>query len=285
MRPRPGTVDEVAWLRPKLEAARLEVVPKPGILELIEGIDPQLPLTLASLPTSGSANLLHWVDAIAARGHRAVPHLAARSIANRDELKHIIARTSAAGVSDVFVIGGDRSQPIGRYSDALALLQDLERLGHRFEHVGVACYPDFHPFLDQERLMLALQAKQRLATYMVSQICFDTAALARWFLKARGAGISLPLYVSIPGVIDVAYLSRLSLRIGVGDSIRFLRKNAGMLAAFRSGLKFVPDQLLRNLGHSFEDHQLAIAGIHMNTFNRVEATERWRADFVHQRAG
>ena len=47
-----------------------------------------------------------------------------------------------AGVSTVFVPGGDQDPPAGDYTSALDLLEDLKELGNPFAEVGITGYPE-----------------------------------------------------------------------------------------------------------------------------------------------
>ena len=37
------------------------------------------------------------------------------------------------------------SDPVGEFDSSLNLLRELAGIGHQFEHVGVAAYPEGHP--------------------------------------------------------------------------------------------------------------------------------------------
>ena len=60
-------------------------------------------------------------------------------------------------------------------------------------------------------------------------------------------GTRLPIYVGVPGVVSRAKLLRVSARIGIGDSLRFLRKNGSFAGRFLRG-GFSPDPLVDGLG-------------------------------------
>lgn len=64
-----------------------------------------------------------------------------------------------------------------------------------------------------------------MATYVVSQMCFDAQAVLAWAGRAYRARVSLPLQVGIPAVVARRKLVRVAERIGVGGSVRFLGKH------------------------------------------------------------
>ena len=112
------------------------------------------------------------------------------------------------------------------FHGAIDLLDALEGLGHPFSEVGITGYPETHPLIDDAATIAAMSEKARHATYVVSQVCFDSAVTAAWIEDVWARGTRLPIHVGIPGAVPRAKLIRVSSRIGVGDSMRFLRKNA-----------------------------------------------------------
>jgi methylenetetrahydrofolate reductase (NADPH) len=212
------------------------------------------------------------VERLAGRGFRAVPHLAARTIRGEGHLRELVDRLRAAGVVDIFVIGGDPPQPFGPYASAGQLLAALDDLGRPFPDVGIAGYPERHPSIDREKLHGALREKQAAATYIVTQICFEPAAILGWLREVRGRDVKLPVYVGLPGAVTRRKLLEISLRIGVGDSIRYLTKHGSLVARLMRRGSYRPDPVLAGLAPEAE----AFRGIHLNTFNQVRNTERWR---------
>jgi methylenetetrahydrofolate reductase (NADPH) len=267
-----------AWLRRLLAGARLEVLPGPELQHLVEAVAPEASLTVACLPRSDMQQLLATVSELRGLGYQVTPHLAARSIKGSEELEEVAERLRTLDVTDVFVIGGDRSVALGCYPSAQSLLEDLCSRGLAFTETGVACYPEHHPLIDDAQLLDLLRAKQAYASYMVSQICFDGELIAKWLARMRASGITLPLYVGLPGVVELGYLLRVSIKVGVGDSLRFLRKNRGLLRLAHGSRAFNPDRLLHELQCALEAEGQEIAGFHLNTFNNVAATERWRQE-------
>jgi methylenetetrahydrofolate reductase (NADPH) len=117
-----------------------------------------------------------------------------------------------------------------------------------------------------------MSAKARHATYVVSQVCFDPAVTASWIEGVWARGTRLPVFVGIPGAVPRAKLLRVSTRIGIGDSLRFLRKNGSFAGRLVRG--FDPDRLIDGLGAVVSTEK--VAGLHVFTFNDVADTEAWR---------
>ena len=89
--------------------------------------------------------------------------------------------------------------------------------------------------------------KARHATYIASQICFDSAVTVAWVNNVWARGTRLPILVGIPGVVPRAKLLRVSTRIGIGESLRYLRKHGDFVTRFLRPGGFSPDRLLAGL--------------------------------------
>jgi methylenetetrahydrofolate reductase (NADPH) len=123
-------------------------------------------------------------------------------------------------------------------------------------------------------------AKGPMATYIVSQICFDADVIATWVRRVRDRGTLLPIWVGVPGAVDSRKLLRTSLRIGLGQSVRFLRAQHGLLRRFLSPRLYTATELLEKLSPTFADPAARMGGIHVYTFNELKKTESWRRELV-----
>lgn len=241
----------------------------------------QLPVTVTASPRRGMEPTLALVEDLAERGYRPVPHLAARSIVDEDHLRGVLGRLSAVGVDDTFVVAGDNTRPVGDFADAYSLLTAMHRVWRTgvdrpIQRIGVAGYPEGHPLVAPEELVDALTAKQSMATYVVSQLCFDPGTTEAWVRELRRDGVRLPVYVGIAGVVDRRRLFRVAGRIGVGPSARFLRRHRHQAMRLLLPGGYRPDRLLRRLAPILSDPALDIAGLHVYTLGSLAATERWR---------
>jgi methylenetetrahydrofolate reductase (NADPH) len=175
-------------------------------------------------------------------------------------------------VREVYVIGGDAREPVGPYASALELLGAMSRLEHGVEEVGIGGYP----LIDDREFDRALLDKQPFASYVVTQLCFDADAILGWISAVRRKGLRLPVYVGLPGAVAQEKVLQISLKVGVGDSARFLRKQAGLLGTLIKPGGYSPDGLVERLAPYAGDQRYGIAGLHLYTFNQVQSTEEWR---------
>ena len=122
--------------------------------------------------------------------------------------------------------------------------------------------------------------KQPFATYLVSQMCFDSAVMLDWLRDMRRAGVTLPAWLGLPGVVALPKLLSLSLRIGVGQSVRVLRKQKGLVRRLMAGGAYQPGELFGDLAPDLDDPELNIPGFHLFSFNHVRETESWRTGMI-----
>jgi methylenetetrahydrofolate reductase (NADH) len=259
-----------------LARPRFELIPMEGARERAAHLPKGAKVAITCSPTRGIESTLLLGEELSERGFQIVPHISARLVAGRAHLEEIVRRLDDLGVGEVFVIGGDARKPAGPFSGALELLSAMTDLGHDFEHIGIGGYPEGHPAIDDNTLLRALLDKQPFATYIVSQMCFDPGAILDWVADMRRRGIELPVYVGLPGVVERKRLLRVSLKIGVGDSARFLTKYTNVLTRLLKPGGYNPDGLVKELAPYVGDREYNIVGFHIYTFNQVESTEKWR---------
>ena len=260
-----------------LRDPRYEVIPVQGIEHKVALLPFGSTVTVTASPALGVDRTLDASTALAARGYAVVPHLAARMISGRSHLERIVERLERSRVREVFVVGGDADPPVGDYDDAGDLLEELAGLSHPFARIGVGGYPEGHPLVTDEQLLEALRRKQPFASHLVTQLCFDAGALAAWAADIRSAGIQLPVVVGLPGVVERRRLAEISLRSGVGASLRYLRKHGRQMATLARSRRYDPTPLAVDLADVAADPALGISGAHLFTFNQVEATRDWVA--------
>ncbi|MCW8844459.1 MAG: methylenetetrahydrofolate reductase [Gammaproteobacteria bacterium] len=263
-------------LRRTLQRSYLEVIPAKGIGEKLKVLPHGAWVAITCSPSKPVEATLDLAERLDSRGLRLIPHIAARMVKDRSHLTDILARLDEMQIHSIFVPGGDRDQPLGDYACALDLLRDMAELGHRIPDVGVTAYPEGHPAIDDNILVEALLAKQSLATYFVTQMCFDAGLITRWLADMRARGLILQAWLGLPGVAERSKLLSTSLRIGVGDSARFITKQPSLAARLMTQKVYRPDDLLMDLAPSLDDPLLHIAGFHLYSFNQVENTETWR---------
>lgn len=264
-----------AALKRLVADAKYELIPLDTVLEKAAALPERAPVTVTASPSHGIEATLDVCEALAARGHDVTPHLSAHMIRDRAHLQELLDRSRAARIVKVFIVGGD-AKDRGEFHDGLMLLRAMDELGHPFTEVGVPAYPEGHVKIADEVLLRVLKEKQRFATAMTNQMCFNPGALQSWLGRMRAEGITLPLYLGVPGVADLTKLMRVSAKIGVADSARYLKKHRSLLGHLVKGGSFGPDAFLEALAPTLADPASDVRALHVFTFNQVSNTADWQ---------
>jgi methylenetetrahydrofolate reductase (NADPH) len=283
-RPSPATeADSRRALIEALKRPRYEVLPFEGVAnEVVKHVPRGIRLTITASPSRGLAASLELVERLSAAGYAVTPHLSARLVRDTGHLEELLRRLRSAGVDDLFVIAGDPREPAGRFEGAAELLAAMGELREGFTEVGISGYPESHHVIPDETTIEAMFEKAPMATYIVSQICFEADVIETWVRRVRDRGTFLPIWIGVPGSVDNRRLLQISLKIGLGESARFLRAHRGWARRLALPRTYRSTALVKELAPSIADPAARIAGFHIYTFNELERTEEWRRQLVEQ---
>jgi methylenetetrahydrofolate reductase (NADPH) len=271
----------LARVAPLLRAPRYEVFPGAGTEQaVLEWVPRELTVTVTASPARGLEPTLDLATSLAGHGYTAVPHVTARLVRDDAHLADIVTRLTAAGISDIFVPGGDADPPAGRFHSALELLEQLAEMGRPFARVGITGYPESHPKIDDDITIQSMWDKRRHAAYLVSNLCFDPATLRRWITRVRARGVTLPLLVGLAGPVDRARLLRMAAAAGVSESARFLAGHTEWFLRLGVPGGYSPQRLLDRVSGTLTDPAAAVEGLHIFTFNQLRQTEEWRRQML-----
>ena len=265
-----------------LSGARFELMPFDSFVDEIRHLPDGATIAVTCSPQLGIDTTVQRSEQAAEWGYDVVPHVAARYVEDRDHLEEIARRLTEAGITDIFVPGGDREEPAGEFTSAYELLSALDEMDYEFDEVGITGYPEGHDFLSEETLAESMDRKAPYATYIVTQLCYDPETVVEWIDELRARGVDLPVEVGIPGVMNYPKLIKISRKVGVGDSLKFLQKTTGLVDFLRQAIssrgKYEPDDLIDGLAPYVGDDHYDIRGIHIYTFNQTPDTEAWRRE-------
>jgi methylenetetrahydrofolate reductase (NADPH) len=260
--------------------ARYEVIPMKNLEPQIEHIPAGASVSVTCSPTKGQQATLDLTLRLADLGHMAVPHLSARLIEGKGAVQALGAFCRDHGIREVFLVAGDPPEPAGPYEGVVDFLRDFLDTDHRLERIGITAYPDGHAFIPAATIHAALHEKQALLAeagvpgFASTQMCFDVAKWRAWAVAERDAGFKLPLHIGVPGAIDRTKLLTMGMRLGVGESMRYVKKNGGFLGRFFKPGGYDPNKLINPLSKQADD--LHIEGVHLFTFNNIDATVAWQ---------
>jgi methylenetetrahydrofolate reductase (NADPH) len=269
---------EASALARALEDPIFELIPLRSLPDQMPHLPPG---ALVSVTASPHKTIEATVDAardLQAAGFRAMPHLSAHMIRDRAHLADLLASARSGGLTRAFVVGGDSHDP-GDFRDGLSLLRAMDELGHPFAHLGCPAYPQGHPDIPRATLLAALHDKAPYVEHVTTQLGFDTAAIASWVRERRTDGFAPSIVIGVPGVADPQKLLSIAARIGVADAKRFLTKNLRFVVGLaRSGGFYEPTRFVEGVAPLLADPSARVTGLHLYTFNAVEATETWRRE-------
>ena len=215
------------------------------------------------------------------QGFEPVPHFAARSMTGEDMFRDYLDRAvGEAGVRHVLTIAGAVETPVGPYSDSTQLLDTglFDKMG--IETIGVAGHPEGSPDMSDAAIRDALAWKNAYAErsdaalYILTQFCFEAGPVIAWNKALNAEGNRLPIRVGVPGIAKLSTLIKYAVSCGVGNSIRFLkRQGSGVTNLVRLQ---APDRLVQELAE-FASHDPAssIEGVHMYPLGGLAKTASW----------
>jgi methylenetetrahydrofolate reductase (NADPH) len=235
---------------------------------------------VSAVPARPPQEVLDSAIRLRAAGFSPVPHVAARTFATTAALDEFLAQlTSKADVERLLIIAGDRDRPAGDLRSSLEVIDGglLQRRGIR--EIGIAGYPEGHPRISQHDLDRALMDKIAAAeatgirVHIVTQFCFDAAAILQWIRRLRDFGLEHPVRVGLAGPTSLPALLRYARRCGVRASIEGLARQSGL--ARQLFAMTAPDTLVQALAQARSDRRLGMVKPHFFAFGGVAATARW----------
>ena len=198
---------------------------------------PGTTVNVTFLPGTDPSDTIAVAERLHNDGMRPVPHLAARSLRNADQLDELLtAFTTRCGVEEVLCIGGGVDNPVGDFSATIEVLESGLIQKHGIRHIGVAGHPEGSPDISDDEVATALSAKNDLAArdglelYIETQFCFEADIVLDWERRVREAGNRLPIRIGIPGPATIKTLFRFAQISGIGPSMRFVAKQAKNVA-------------------------------------------------------
>ena len=257
-----------------------ELVPMKSIEDAIDALPPNADVSVTCSPAKGIAATQEYTERLLALGHRPTPHISARLVESPVHAKQIATWLREQQVREVFVIAGDASEPAGPYEGALPFMRDLLDADPGVARVGFTGYPDGHAFIDAAELVEQVHAKQSLLAdagvdgWISTQMCFDADRIRQWLNDQRAAGITQPIRLGIPGVVDRTRLMTMGARLGVGTSLRYLSKNRSTVMKLMAPGGYDPTDLVVALAP--DAVTLGIEALHSFTFNAVADTRKWQ---------
>ena len=243
------------------------------------------PIFIALIDPADVGSQLTAATALRKAGLEPIPHVPARFVLDETDLKNRIgALAGEAGVTQMLVLGGGAPTPMGKFDAAIQLLQTDMFQKNGVKRIGVAGHPEGNADITKVHgeavLLKALGEKQAwlkansIAGFIATQFLFEAAPVAYWASMLRDNGIDLPIHVGIPGPATIKTLVKYAAMCGVGNSARFIRKQALNITKLLT--VNTPDEFIEQLAVlHFDRPELGIAAPHLYPFGGFDKMFDW----------
>lgn len=243
------------------------------------------PIFIALIDPADVAGQLTAATALRKAGLEPIPHVPARFIRDETDLSsRIAALAGEAGVTQMLVLGGGAPTPIGKFDAAIQLMRTDVFQNNGVKRLGIAGHPEGNPDITKVHgeavLLKALGEKQawlkanNIAGFIATQFLFEAPPVAYWASMLRDNGIDLPIHVGIPGPATIKTLVKYAAMCGVGNSARFIRKQALNITKLLT--VNTPDEFIEQLAVLHLDRpELGIAAPHLYPFGGFDKMFEW----------
>ena len=256
----------------------------PNVYEKFEGLSQYLNSSnnvyITYLPGEDPSRVVNTAKKIIEEGLNAIPHLPARTIKKFSDLEKYIGHLSEyAGCKKILVIGGSGIQ-IGDISSSLEVLETDLLSKFNFKYVGLAGHPEGHSDISNNELDDIIIQKNLFAKkvdykmYFVTQFFFESESFQSWEKHINSLGNKLEIHAGIPGPASLKTLINYAKSCGIGNSIRFLSKQA--LNITKIAKTKTPAKLITDLAqYKFKNPSSKLKKIHLYPFGGVKKTSQW----------
>tara|TARA_Y100001970_G_scaffold21211_1_gene24144 strand:- start:2072 stop:2971 length:900 start_codon:yes stop_codon:yes gene_type:complete len=232
------------------------------------------------LPDEKSKNVIETAKKLKLEGYDVIPHLPSRTILDKLELeKYIGSLSEESGCNKILIIGGGGNQK-GNISSTMDVLKTDLLSKYKFIEVGVAGHPEGSPDISKEELDKAIIEKNNFSInadfemYLATQFFFEANSLIEWEKHLNSIGNKLNIHAGIPGPASLKTLISYAKTCGIGNSIRFLSKQAFNITKLAS--MNTPDKLIYDLAKYKNTYkETALKKMHFYPFGGIKKTSDW----------
>ncbi len=162
---------------------------------------------------------LATVQAIAAAGHEAAPHLSCIG-STKDSITEILATYRAQGIRRLVALRGDLpsgTASVGDFRYANELIEFIRRTQGKDWVIEVAAYPEYHPqerYAKRDLEHFANKVKAG-ADSAITQFFFNPDAYFHFVEESRKLGVTVPIIPGIMPIHNYAKIAQFAQRDGI----------------------------------------------------------------------
>mmetsp|Transcript_6507 Transcript_6507/g.23124 ORF Transcript_6507/g.23124 Transcript_6507/m.23124 type:complete len:332 (-) Transcript_6507:8-1003(-) len=233
---------------------------------------------VAAIPGTSVQDVFRLCKQLRDQDMRAVPHLAARSLHDLDELRCWLELARESEVDECLLIAGDNTRANGNFESCMDVLESGLIECSSISKINVAGHPEgSHKICDPFR---HLKAKVDWATRhgkemdIVTQICFDSNMILDFCRQVRSFGINNRIRIGMTGPVSLTKLMKYAAMCGVGPSMQLLSSNPAF--AFNLAQNDM-SPLLHEFVQKIDDgpNQLDGVHIHLYSFGGLQNAIEW----------
>jgi len=256
----------------------------PNVYSKYESFIDILPLKnhiyITYLPDESASRVIHTAKKLIDEGFEVVPHLPARTMKNYSELESYVGSLSEkSGCNKILLIGGGEKQK-GEITSSLDVLKTELFSKFNYIEVGLAGHPEGNPDIPDEELNKAIINKNQFAKnvdykmYLITQFFFEASSLIKWEKHLESLNNSLSIHAGIPGPATLGTLVSYATSCGIGNSIRFLSKQAKNITKLTKTR--TPDKLIADLAdYKRSNPSSKLCKLHFYAFGGIKKTSDW----------
>ena len=245
--------------------------------ELLNSISKEKRIFIAYIEGTNKEDIINTAKLIAQDGNIPVPHIPARQIKDKSELKNFLDVLKVeANVCEVLLIAGSNKKPYGEFESSIQLIE-TGYFNEGLKTIYFAGHPEGNVDIEESHISLdaSLKFKQDFANttktdvVLLTQFCFDSNQIILWANKLREDGIHLPIEIGVAGPAKITSLIKYSIDCGVGPSLKILENNFSNiteLATTYSPVDFLND-LIKKINANKDTN---IQNIHFYPFGGIK---------------
>lgn len=245
--------------------------------ELLNSMSKQKRIFIAYIEGSNKEDIINTAKLIAQDGNIPVPHIPARQIKDKSELKNFLdALKFEANVREVLLIAGSNKKPYGEFESSIQLIE-TGYFNKGLKTIYFAGHPEGNVDIEESHISLdaSIKLKQDFANttetnvVLLTQFCFDSNQIILWANKLREDRIHLPIEIGVAGPAKITSLIRYAIDCGVGPSLKILENN--FLNLTELATTYSPVDFLNDLIQKINANKnLNIQNIHFYPFGGIK---------------